>query len=162
MTLTRRTAWSGLLGTAATLTGCELVDSVDPAPASPSDEPEAAPDGDSDLVDAALEEVRAVRRLVAGVSADHPRLRRDLAELSRMHEAHGEALGSQNGFGREAPATRDADAALALLRRRHLAHQRRLADHAVAAQSGRLARLLASMSAAVAQQLAVLPKQVRR
>jgi len=51
------------------------------------------------------------------------------------------------------------DGALALVRRREQRHQRLLVDGAVQAQSGRLARLLASMSAAVAQQLAVLPSE---
>ena len=39
--------------------------------------------------------------------------------------------------------------------------QRRLADWSVAAESGALARLLASMSAAVAQHLVALPATVR-
>jgi hypothetical protein len=47
---------------------------------------------------------------------------------------------------------------MAMLGKRELRHQRLLADRALAARSGRLARLLASMSAAVAQQLAVLPQ----
>jgi hypothetical protein len=85
-------------------------------------------------------------------------LRRQLAELAKVHRAHLEALGSSERPDRPGPRrAADADAALALVQRREQRLRGLLADRAVEAQSGRLARLLASMSAAVAQQLAVLP-----
>ena len=51
----------------------------------------------------------------------------------------------------------DAASALRLLRTRELRAQRRLVDSSLAAASGALARLLASMSAGIAQQVATLP-----
>ncbi|MEV7428706.1 hypothetical protein AB0N29_03740 [Nocardioides sp. NPDC092400] len=141
------------------LAGCDAdLDGLLPG----GDQPGAAspapdPDADEALVEEVVGEVAAQLSLVAAVRVRHPRLRPVLAGLEAVHVAHLEALeGTQEGPS--APPTADAAAALALARRREIAHQRRLAGAAVRADSGPLAQLLASMAAAVAQQLTVLPR----
>lgn len=161
MTLTRRTAWSSALTGTALLAGCDLTAGQDPAESTASPATDAGPDADADLVDAVVDDVTAALLLVAGVRTREPRLRRDLAGLERMHEGHLAALGATGRTGQDEPAGRDAAAALKLVRRRELTHQRQLVDHAVAARSGQLAGLLASMSAAVAQELSLLPGEPR-
>ena len=103
-----------------------------------------------------IADVVATASLVEAVRRRHASLRRPLGGLVRTHEAHLEALGSSEHPGRR-PAPRGKADALALVGARELRHQRVLADRAVAADSGELARLLASMSAAVAQQLTGIP-----
>ena len=152
----RRTTLGGALAGVALLAGCDLG----------SDEPGSAPasakgheDPDAALVSNVVDDLVATLTLVESVRHRHGSLRRQLGELAKVHQAHLEALGSSGRSDRRGPraAAASADAALALVRRREQRHQRFMADRAVDAQSGRLARLLASMSAAVAQQLAVLP-----
>jgi hypothetical protein len=156
---TRRTALGGALAGVAVLAGCDL---GDPG----SDDPDSAPapssgaeDPDAGLVDDVVDEVSATLLLVETLRRRHNSLRRSLGGLARVHEAHLKVLGSNGRSGRRPPRTGSAAEALAVLRTRELRHQRLLADRAVAAQSGRLARLLASMSAAVAQQLTVLAEE---
>jgi hypothetical protein len=157
--LTRRTTLgTALLGVTA-LTGCDL---GDPG----SDDPDSSPlpresdEPDAELVEAVLADIVATSLLVDSVRRRHDSLRGPLTHLTRVHTAHLEVLGgeSRGRSGRSPAAPRNASAALARLEQRELRHQRLLADRALAAQSGRLARLLASMSAAIAQQLAVLPQ----
>ena len=155
---TRRTTLGGALAGVAVLAGCDL-GSGDPASApAPTAGPE---DPDSGLVEDVIDDVVAAQLLVETLRRRHRSLRQPLSGLARVHDAHLEVLGSSERSGRGAPRTRNAGDALAVLRSRELRHQRLLAERAVAAQSGRLARLLASMSAAVAQQLAVLPEADR-
>ena len=82
--------------------------------------------------------------------------------LAARHAAHVEALDGEPFAGRS-PAVSVGGPAEALRRVRAAEQQaqRRLADWSVAAESGALARLLASMSAAVAQHLVALPATVR-
>ncbi len=162
MTLTRRTAWSSVLAGTALLAGCDLTAEKDPATGSASATPNGEPDADADLVATAVDDVTAALLLVGAIRQRHPRLRRDLAGLERMHDGHLAALGATDRPVPDAPEVRDPATALALVRRRELAHQRRLVDHAVAARSGQLAGLLASMSAGVAQQLTLLPAKAGR
>jgi hypothetical protein len=158
---TRRTALGGALVGVAVLAGCDLGDLG-------SDDPDSAPapssgaeDPDAGLVEDVVDDAVATLMLVETLRSRHGSLRRPLGGLVRVHDAHLEALGSSGRSDRRPPQTSNAGEALALLRARELRHQRLLADRSVAAQSGRLARLLASMSAAVAQQLAVLPTEGR-
>ena len=158
---TRRTALGGALAGVAVLAGCDL---GDPG----SDDPDSAPapssgaeDPDAGLVDDVVDEVADTLLLVETLRRRHDSLRQPLGGLAHVHEAHLEVLGSSQRSGRRPPRTGNAAEALAVLRTRELRHQRLLADRAVAAQSGRLARLLASMSAAVAQQLVVLAEEGR-
>jgi hypothetical protein len=150
----RRTTLGGALAGVAILAGCDLGSDEPgstPAPAADPDDP------DTGLVADVVDDLTATLAVVEAVRHRHGSLRRQLGELAKVHRAHLEALGSHERPDRSRPRAADADGALALVRRREQRHQRLLADHAMQAQSGRLARLLASMSAAVAQQLAVLP-----
>lgn len=151
---TRRTTLGGALAGLALLAGCDL-GSADPAstPAPPTD----ADDPDARLVEEVVDDIVATRRLVESLRRRHDSLRRPLGELVRVHDAHLTALESSGPPGRGAGRPGSAAAAVTLVRARELRHQRLLTEHAVAARSGRLARLLASMSAAIAQQLATLP-----
>ncbi len=97
--------------------------------------PAAAPD------DTLVDEVVAAITAVAVVAAGVPR-------LAAVHAAHLEALDA------EPPAPTTSAATGLEVRRAERAHQRYLVDAALRAESGPLARLLASMSAAIAQQLA--------
>jgi hypothetical protein len=150
----RRTTLGGALAGVTLLAGCDLgSDDPGPGPA-----PKADPDNpDTRLVAEVVDDVVATLAIVEAVRHRHGSFRRQLGELAKVHRAHLEALGSNERPGRAGPRTAGADDALALVRRREQRHERLLTDRAVQAQSGRLARLLASMSAAVAQQLAVLP-----
>jgi hypothetical protein len=156
--ISRRTALGGALVGVGVLAGCDL-GSDDPAS---SQAPSAAPeDPDSGLVEQVGEDVAATLLLIESLRRRHASLRGPLGELARVHEAHLEVLGSRRRSGRRPPRTNSAAQALTTLSTREKRHQRFLADRAVAAQSGRLARLLASMSAAVAQQLTLLPEEGR-
>jgi hypothetical protein len=151
----RRTTLGGALAGVVLLAGCDL-GSDDPgsAPATAAD----PDDPDTGLVADVVDDLVATLTLVEAARHRHGSLRRQLAELAKVHRAHLEALGSSERPDRPGPRrAADADAALALVQRREQRLRGLLADRAVEAQSGRLARLLASMSAAVAQQLAVLP-----
>ena len=151
---TRRTTLGGVLAAATVLAGCDL------DPRDPGSSPESSPDPDdpdAGLVDDVAADILATRRLVESLWRRPGSLRRPLGELVRVHDAHLAALESSRRPGRTAPRSGSEADALSLVRARELRLQRLLADHAVAARSGRLARLLASMSAAIAQQLAALP-----
>lgn len=164
VTTTRRTALGGAVATlgvgVGALTGCD----IDPDSSEPEPDREPDADPDSGLVDTVLAELRDLAELVSGVGTAHPSLRRTMAGLRDLHLAHREALGDEPGDapaagGQLDPRTGPAEA-LALVRSRERRAQGRLADWSVAAQSGALARLLACMSAGVAQRLAVLPVTV--
>ena len=131
-----------------------------------------SPDAAADAVDAAdvaaLEEARAAvgarLDLVRRVARRHPRLARDLRPLTRAHRAHDELLAAsavqRRAVGAPPPVPGSRDRALALVRAQEETLQRRLGELAgtvTSGTSGPVARLLASMSAAVAQQLAALP-----
>lgn len=130
--LPRRAALAlGAAGVVA-LAGCDDGSSTPVPPPSPT------PDADQALVDEAVAGITAVWRLTGG-----------RAPLAAVHRAHVEALegelsGTPRRLGTEA------------LRKREEALRVDLVAAAMAAESGELARLLASMSAAVAQQVVVL------
>ncbi|WP_193605515.1 hypothetical protein [Nocardioides dongkuii] len=146
---TRRTAvGAALLGLVA-VGGCDL-DDLDPRsdPAPGSGEPSEPPaDADADLVETV---VTALSTALAATSAVPPRDRAALRPLARLHRRHLAELGAD-----EPVEGGVASMTAAQVRSREERLQRRLADWAVQAESGELARVLASMSAAVAQQLAL-------
>ncbi|MBC9732221.1 hypothetical protein [Nocardioides marmotae] len=120
------------------------------------------PSADEEVVDLAVTEVAAALALVAAVRQRHARLRPLLAGLEAMHAAHLAALEGDpdEGAAEGVEVPGGPAAALAEVRRREVAHQRRLTDLAVRADSGQLAQLLASMAASVAQHLVALPRRV--
>ena len=139
--VTRRTALAlsaaGLAGLAAC--GVERGSGLKPSA-------QVAADPDAALVDEAIAQISAT----AAVVAQEPR-------LSALHAAHLAALEAD-------PATAPTDAPTSVpatpaqVRRAERALRAFLVEASVQAESGTLARLFASMSAAVAQQLAVLAR----
>jgi hypothetical protein len=137
--------------------GCDLAPGGTPpdaAPptASPDERPGVEEDPDVALVETIRGEIGATLALVTAASG-RPALRRELAAWRRLHRQHLDAF---PGEASQAPGTTVSGSA-ARLRARVLAREEQLqgtlAGAAIEADSGSLATLLASMSAAVAQQL---------
>jgi hypothetical protein len=147
---TRRAALGGALATLAAVSACDLAQPAD-QPVSGSD----GPSGDASLAPSG-EAAGAPSGEVSTPSEDP-----DAALVDEVLASLGElaalvAAGKSQGVGFAGPAE-----ALRRVRAAEQQAQRRLADWSVAAESGALARLLASMSAAVAQHLVALPATVR-
>jgi hypothetical protein len=152
---TRRTALGGTLLGLGAVVGCDL---DRPDVEQPHHGPQPTEDPDTALVDQVVTELGDLIGLVTALEAAFPRLREPMAALRELHLAHRAALGDESDpdspvGGRPAGMAE----ALTLVRSRERRAQGRLADWSVAAESGALARLLAAMSAGVAQQVAVLP-----
>lgn len=151
---TRRTALAGsVAGVAgALMAGCDTSTSPSPTggggPATG-----AAEDPDTALVDEAAARTRHVLALL--VALPH-RDRAAVAGLPELHRAHLGALDAPLP-----PAGHPARPTLAQVRGAEAALQRRLAHLAAGAESGPLARLLASMSAGIAAHLAADTKPHR-
>ena len=130
--LSRRAALAAGAGTLLAVPGCGREAGTPPRPAA---------DGDPDraLVEEVIEGITATAALSARVP-----------ELTAVHAAHLAALEAAPAIAGRTP--------LARLRRAEAGLQRLLVDASVRAESGALARLFASMSAAIAQQLAVFGK----
>jgi hypothetical protein len=168
---TRRGALGGALGGVlggVTLAACDVDDlrpPEDEATPVPSPTPGASetpePDADTVLVERLVAEILDADTAV-DVAREFRRLREPLKGLRAMHRAHLGVLVPTDTTTRTATSVpADAVAALAQVRRAEQRLQRILATGAVEAQSGALARLLASMSASVAQHLYVLPRAPR-
>lgn len=114
------------------------------------------PGGDETVLEAARTEVATALAAVGATRRRHRRLREPLAGLERTHREHLAVLDPQAeaaaGPLPQVPAT--VEDALLALRRDEERLQRRLLTWAVAVDSGPLARLLASCSAGIAQQVA--------
>jgi signal transduction histidine kinase len=152
VTLTRRATVAALPLIA--LTGCRWGPEEDAAPAV-----EQAKDADSELVKTAADAITRMSRSLTVVAEDHIGLAAALAPLTAMHDAHLRLLSSSpTSPGRTPIGQESSRAALARIRRDEARLQTVLAALAVAATSGPLARALASMSASIAQHLAVLPQ----
>ena len=145
----RRTALGGALAGLVAVTGCD----DDPRwGTAPRGEPSAPPaDADAELVDRVGAHIATAWAAVSSARRQSPELRRSLRPLQRLHEAHLAVLDAGKDLeSRSQQVVREVRAAETTL-------QRQLTDAAVRAESGALAKVLASMAAAVAQQLAVLP-----
>lgn len=145
---TRRTALGGALAGLAAVAGCEEQrPDADPPPPAPTDP-------DTALVVAVTAELDELVALVALAAERRPLLAAGLAPFAALHEAHRGVLPDREA---EPPRSRvvgsPREVAGQVLRREALARNR-LGDWSVAAESGALARLLASMSAGVAAHLA--------
>lgn len=167
---TRRTALGVTWGGLVVLTGCDIKDldpradpSAENSDSGPAEITSPSVDTDAALVIAV---VRAIDELllnhldIAGQARDLGKPLVDaLRELRLMHETHRAVLtDDQAPAGAQARGKRiSRTETLRRVRRRERAHLRLLEKAAVDAESGTLAKLLASMSAAVAQRLAVLP-----
>ena len=145
------------------LTGCEIaVPGRSPAPVPGAAAPASGEDTDQDtgLLEQVLGAVDSTSATVAAALARHRGLASSLQPLVDLHAAHRGVLDEAAQVPPPAAAAGSVPgapaAALALVRRteEHLAGLLRRA--AVAARSGDLARVLASMSAGVGQHAAVL------
>ena len=139
-TLPRRAALVAGAGTALALTGCDGGNGTPRAGSNPA--VDAAADPDTTLVDRVVAALRRAERAATAAGS---------LELAALHRAHLEALdvrAPRGGAPRHGPPVRRTE------QRLHAT----LVAAAEDAASGTLARLLASMSAAVAQRLAVPEK----
>lgn len=134
------------------LAGCDL----DPPAADPpsSSSPTTSADPDTALVDAVVAELDELVVLVTEAADRRPRLAPELAAFAALHQAHRSVLPERDGDATVPRITGSPRAVGDQVRRRELQARSRLADWSVAAESGALARLLASMSAGVAAHLA--------
>jgi hypothetical protein len=122
-------------------------------------------DADAALVDHVRSELTDVLAVVTAAGSASASLRARLRPFRELHRAHLAVLSDAHGTGASptstpAPTARQDGrsapaAALHQVLQRERLTKARLADAAVSARSGTLARLLASMSAAVAQRVAV-------
>jgi len=159
---TRRSALAGGLVLLAT-TGCELATDrpgAGPTTGSPtgrtpgSTTSDPAEDPDAALVEEVRTEIAGIAALVVAAGRGRPAVRRRLRGYRRLHDRHLGALPGDPGRARRERVSGPDAVVLRRVAAGESRLQRRLADAAVAAESGPLASLLASMSAAVAQQLA--------
>jgi len=151
----RRTALFGAVAGLVAVAGCDDADPRNGPAVGPSTGVPAAddvPDPDTALVEETLIRINGALAVVTAAQRRHRDLRPALRPFVRMHQEHLRAL-EQPAPGR---TSSPGAAGLDQVRRAEQALQRQLVDAAVRAESGALARLLASMSAAVAQRLAVL------
>lgn len=149
--VTRRTATGALAVGMLAVAGCDLDDldpRSDPGPAAAPSASAPPEDADATLVDGVLADLATMLGEVSGAARDD---RRSFRGLARLHRRHLALLGA----GTE-PSPGAAVLTSVTLTRHEERLQRRLATAAVAAGSGELARVLAAMSAAVGQQLALL------
>lgn len=154
--LSRRTTLTAGAGAAglALVTGCD--DDREPGTT-----PTPATDPDGDLVDSVLAALADAAALVARAGARFPKLEDRMTDLRALHDAHIEALeGTPPTTAAHRGDLTDADAALTAVRGQERRLRSLLVESAVSARSGALARLLASMSAAVTQHLTTLPGAV--
>lgn len=142
------------------VSGCSVNNPVSDAPPPPRSPAQLAPD--VAVATSALSEIRAVHSAVSGTLSRFPAARSQLARLSTMHQVHERSLADavpDRASTSAAPApyavARSRDVALRNLATREQRLHDTLDGLALRAQSGDFARLLASMGAAVSQQLVV-------
>jgi hypothetical protein len=160
----RRAVTTGALGGLLLLSGCTGGGADREPDPSPTPRP---PDRDPDLalVAEALRREQAAVALLVGTRRRHGSVRGALAPALQIHRAHVELLTGATDGGALVPAPRPAvSGPLADLLGRLVRSERSLVERhtatAVAARSGTLARVLAGMAAAAAQQ-AVLLEELR-
>jgi len=157
VTFTRRTTVTALPLVA--LAGCQWGPEDEDSPAG-----EQAQDADAGLVKEATQAIANMAVTVTVVAEQHIGLAAALAPLSTMHAAHLELLsaGTDSVGASTSRLGESSRAALAEVRGQESRLQTQLADLATSAVSGTLARALASMSASIAQHLAMLPEITNR
>jgi hypothetical protein len=158
----RRTAILGLAA-AFFVAGCDHGDDIGEPTSSPSPSagtsspsaPEQTPD--EALVDDVLVELGSALTVLVH-ARKVPVLRQPLLPMVRAHRRHVEALGGKSPVEPPGPVP-DPAVSLREVRRSEQQLQASLVDAAGRAESGALAKLLASMSASVTQHLAAFPKK---
>jgi hypothetical protein len=166
----RRTALAGVFGSVAATVlaaGCDHGDDIGspPASSSPSARSSSSPSSsapaatpDETLVDSTIEQLNAALGVLVAARR-FPALRRPLAPLVRAHRRHVEVLEGELQAG-VSPTPTDPAAALQAVHHSERRLQGELVAAAGRAESGALAKLLASMSASVTQFLVALPPEV--
>jgi hypothetical protein len=120
-----------------------------------ADDPTApAVDADSDLVQTVGGQLAATLALARATASSVPQLRPLARRLAALHRAHLGEL-SQPDDGKDGKVPGSAETARARLLRSEEKLQQHLVRAALAAESGALAQVFASMAAAVAQERAV-------
>jgi hypothetical protein len=160
--VSRRTALGATLGGTLSVPGLLAGCSLDPPRPDPSSgaptEPE--PDADVALLGAVLGELDATAALVAATVDRHRRLATRLQPLLDVHASHRAVLDEAAGVDQDAsgapPVPGRPVAALDRVRRSETRLTGTLRQATGDAQSGDLARALASMAASLAQHLVVL------
>jgi hypothetical protein len=166
--LGRRTAvCAPLAGLAANLVaaGCDNGDEIEPprggggtsATAEPSEEAARTPD--EELVDEVLAGLTGALAVLSR-SRRAPQLRTTVSPIIGAHRRHVQVLEGELAEPGPPGPVRDPAASLRLVRRSERALHATLVEAAGRAESGALARLLASMSASVSQHLTLLPTEV--
>jgi hypothetical protein len=162
----RRTAVAGALA-ALVGAGCDTGDDL-PSPdgsaspsssETPSAQPEQTPD--ETLLDEVLGQLTAALAVLTQ-ARKAPLLRGLLTPLVKAHRRHVEVLEGEPATGSPQGPSPDPATMLRLVHQAERQLHTALVDAAGKAESGALAKLLASMSASVTQHLLVLPQQVAR
>lgn len=155
---TRRTAVGAALAGLAVLPGVLSACDEGRGGDTPASGVSTAIDADAGLVSDLVDEIGALALLVDATGRAHRRLAAPMRSLHALHLAHLDVLGAEPPTGTTHRSRGDDDAALREVTRREQHLQSRLVGDAVSARSGQLARVLACMSAGVAQRVALLPK----
>lgn len=132
----------------------------EPAPLPRPGAPDEAAVDDATHATEALALTAYVAELVATVAARHVGLSTPLASLTAVHLAHSALLAeaaTPSGAPSPPPVPPGSRRALALVVREERRLEERLAELVEEVASGGFARALASMSASIAQHVAVLP-----
>ncbi|MDZ5620772.1 hypothetical protein [Nocardioides bizhenqiangii] len=153
----RRAVLTGgtLVGVTLATAGCGATRAQDRAAATADDPTAPAVDTDSDLVESVGGRLATALALAAATGRSAPQLRPLARRLSTLHRAHLRELSQPDDVedgGRVAGSTATARARLL---RSEEKLQQQLVGAALAAESGALAQVFASMAAAVAQERAV-------
>ncbi len=153
----RRTAISVVLAAPLALAACELDPPADPTPGarSPEPDPDSEPAPDTEVVAAARKSMLLMAASLEAAILAHTGLERELRGWLVLHAAHLEVLDDGSAsYEVDAPVAVDrAPAARQRLLAEEVTLAVRLADGANQADSGDLARVLASMSAALRQRV---------
>jgi len=147
---TRRTTIAA--ASALALAGCRWGPAEDDADATPE------PDSDAALVERAVVAIIAAADVVDQTRTRHIGLDRAMQPLLDLHVAHLRFLPAAEFPGQSVVVPDRSQLALAMVVTRERELQGQLAEFAIEAESGQLAQAFASMSASVAQHLAVLPE----
>lgn len=163
----RRTALTGGLAGLLALAGCDALQWPEAGPG-PSGDGDGTGRGPGEEVAGTEHDAELVERAAASIGAAYAgvatfggpaRVRRALRPLAALHREHLDLLvpdrGDESATGESRPE--DQRPRWRAVRSREASLADELADLAIEADSGRLARLLAAMAAGVDQHLAVLP-----
>lgn len=148
----------GLVLGSLPVTGCDAIAPDPPSGRGPSDAGATATADvdapDQELVTQVRADLVAASTLLASSLRVRPALEAELGPFLTLHDRHLRALEGERIDGSSQPVRGDAATVRAAARDREARLQTDLESAALAARSGPLAALLASMAAAVAQQLA--------